>query len=97
MAKLTLIVESTTDGNVAGGGGITIEKTIIDGSWDRILAAYEYIYVNSGDIPNPSPTRTRVTREWFQQFIRGSRATARNTEVEIAVNAAKTGVPDVTE
>lgn len=80
MGKITLVVEGTTVGTVAGGGGIAIPYEVSETDSARLIAAMAAFYkgkfvrpVDGSDPPRVEPYQPQigdVVREWFNDIVR---------------------------
>lgn len=98
MGKVTLIVEGSTVGTVANGGGITVSKEISETDSGRLIHAYGYSYRDKWKNEDGTPRQPRieeVLQAWFDGVANGSIAQVMSVETEIAAKEAAANVKPI--
>jgi hypothetical protein len=92
MGTITLIVEGTTVGTVANGGGVTLVKEVSELDSARLISAYAHSYAGRWlDAENNprQPTIEEVLSAWWNGVVSGSLAHTLSVEKEVAAQAAR--------
>lgn len=98
MGTITLLVEGTTVGTKAGGGGVEIVKTVSEADSARLIAAYASTYAGrwtDGNGAPRQPTIAEVLSAWFDGIVAGSIAHVVAVEKETAAKAAAEAVQPI--
>ena len=98
MGSITLLVEGTTVGHKAQGGGVEIVKTVSETDSGRLIAAYATSYAGKwkdGNGVNRNPTIQEVLQAWFDGVVAGSVAHVLSVEKDAASKAAATAVAQI--
>lgn len=98
MGKITLIVEGTTVGTVANGGGVVLERSVSETDSERLIAAYARTYAGRWTDANGNPrdpTIAEVLEAWWEGVVAGSVAHVLAVEKEQAAAAARDAVEPI--
>lgn len=98
MGKITLTVEGTTVGEVAKGGGVTIEKSVSETDSARLISAYASTYAGLWTDANGAPrdpTIAEVLVAWWEGVVAGSVAHVLSVEKEQAAMSARESVQPI--
>lgn len=98
MGSITLLVEGTTVGTKAGGGGVEIVKTVSEQDSGRLIQAYAISYAGkwkNQDGTNRAPTIREVLEAWFEGVVAGSVAHVLSVEKDVAAKSAANAVSQI--
>ena len=98
MGSITLLVEGTTVGTKAGGGGVEIVKQVSEQDSGRLIQAYAVSYAGKWkdeDGNNRAPTINEVLEAWFDGVVAGSTAHVLSVEKEQAARTAAAAVAPI--
>lgn len=98
MGSITLLVEGTTVGTKAAGGGVEIVKTVSEQDSARLIQAYARSYAdrwkNEDGTPR-NPTIQEVLQAWFDGVVAGSVAHVLSVEKDVAAETARNNVTSI--
>lgn len=98
MGTITLLVEGSTVGTKANGGGIELVKQVSEQDSGRLVQAYAATYAGrwlDGNGAPRSPTTAEVLSAWFDGVVAGSIAHVQALEKEQAANVARAAVQPI--
>lgn len=99
MGSITLLVEGSTVGHKAQGGGVEIVKTVSEQDSGRLIQAYAVSYAGKwkaeDGVTNRAPTIQEVLQAWFDGVVSGSVAHVLSVEKDVAAKSAAAAVAQI--